>query len=161
MKKENYVQGELFPDLGSAKSEKKQSQLELLRRQNDQYCEKIAQLQQEMEQLQKERSRLKSKADAFDALIESHSLFPISVIAKSLGRSAIWLNKYLQQKKVQYFRSDMWMLYAKYERCGYTGVCWYNYAEDSQGVPLSRPHTYWTSKGMMFIRSLLEKDGLL
>ena len=159
------AQGSLFPEFDVDETvrrvSKKESQVDILRQQNQQYREKVEQMELELAQLREEKSVLQKKAEAFDELIASRSLFPIGVIAKSVGRSAIWLNKYLQQKKVQYFRSDVWMLYSKYDHCGYTRVCWYNYSEDSQGRTLSRPHTYWTSKGFMFIRSLLEKDGLL
>ncbi len=117
--------------------------------------------QAEIENLQKQCSKLKSKAEAFDDLIESNSLFPIGIVAKNFGYSAKGLNKYLQQKKVQYKTGDVWVLYAKYQACGYTRVCWYNYSEDSQGRPLNRPHTYWTGKGVSFIRDLLKADGLI
>ena len=117
--------------------------------------------QAEIENLQKQCAKFQSKAEAFDDLIESNSLFPIGIVAKNFGFSAIGLNKYLQQKKVQYKTGDIWLLYAKYQACGYTRVCWYNYSEDSQGRPLNRPHTYWTGKGISFIRDLLKADGLI
>lgn len=171
-KKTDLLQGTLFPELGDAntatpseakpqtKKKKKQSakeQQEEILQLKKELCEK----QKEIQFLQKQCSELKSKAEAFDDLIESNSLFPIGVIAKNFGRSAIWLNKYLHQKGVQYNKGDLWLLYAKYQSCGYTRICWYNYSEDSYGRPLNRPHTYWTGKGLAFIRELLKADGLL
>ena len=168
--KKDWLQGTLFPEESNEVSSlpqglghqpkkrgsvKKQS-AEILKLQQE-LCEK----QKEIQILQKQCDELKSKAEAFDDLIQSNSLFPIGVIAKSFGRSAIWLNKYLQDKRVQYNRGDVWLLYAKYEAKGYTRVCWYNYSEDSYGRPLTRPHTYWTGKGLVFIRELLKKDGLI
>ena len=111
--------------------------------------------------MQKENKKLKPKAEAFDDLTASHSLFTTSVIAKSFGRSAIWLNNYLHKKNVQYKKGDVWLLYAQYDKCDYTRICWYNYNTDSKGNPLSKATSYWTGKGLLFIRELLKQDGLL
>ena len=165
MKKNNCVQGDLFPELGTAeaqpktkKSAKKQSEvnalMEELKKLKEANLAKIA-------ELEKENEALKKKAEAFDDLMQSHSLFPIGVIAKNYGYSAIWLNQYLYRKQVQYEDGEVWKLYAKYQSCGYTRYCWYNYSEDTKGRPLSRAHMYWTAKGMAFIRELLIKDGLI
>ena len=69
------------------------------------------------------------------------------------------MNKYLERKGVQYKRGNIWALYSKYDKCGYTGVGWYTYNKDSKGRDLVRAHTYWTTKGMAFIRELLIVDG--
>jgi len=165
MKKQNCVQGELFPELGTAeaqpktkKSAKKQvdvnALMEELKKLKEANLAKIA-------ELTKENEALRKKAEAFDDLMQSHSLFPTGVIAKNYGKSAIWMNQYLHRKQVQYEDGEVWKLYAKYQSCGYTRYCWYNYSEDSKGRPLSRAHMYWTAKGMAFIRELLIKDGLI
>ena len=165
MKKQNCVQGDLFPELGTAeaqpktkKSAKKQSEVNAL-------MEELKKLKEanhaKIAELTKENEALRKKAEAFDDLMQSNSLFPIGVIAKNYGYSAIWMNQYLHRKQVQYEDGEVWKLYAKYQSCGYTRYCWYNYSEDSKGRPLSRAHMYWTSKGMAFIRELLIKDGLI
>jgi len=166
MKKKNCVQGELFPELGTAeaqpktkKSAKKQvdvnALMEELKKLKEANLQKIA-------DLQKENEALKKKAEAFDDLMQSNSLFPTGVIAKNYGKSAIWLNQYLHQKGVQFEDpAGVWKLYAKYQDKGYSRYCWYNYSEDTKGRPLSRAHMYWTPKGMAFIRELLLKDGLI
>ena len=128
--------------------------------------ETIKAQQAEIEALKKENDALQSKAEAFDDLMNSKSLFPIGIIAKNFGKSAIWLNKYLEDKKIQYKKSqgngeDLWVLYAKYASLGYTRICWYDYSEDTKGRALSKAHTYWTPKGMAFIRELLLKDGII
>lgn len=171
-KNDDFVQGSLFPELDgvvgathpkktkSSSRKKKSSVAELngvilsLQKANDEQ-------QIEIERLKKECAALKSKAEAFDDLVQSNSLFTVNIIAKSFGRSAIWLNKYLHEKKVQYQQGEVWVLYAKYASKGYTRICWYNYSEDSQGRPLQKAHTYWTGKGLVFIRELLKADGLL
>ena len=168
-KKTDLQQGTLFPELDVTQtSAEVKPQAKKKRKSAKEHQEEILNLkkqlsekQVEIDGLQKQCNELKSKAEAFDDLIQSNSLFPIGVIAKNFGRSAIWLNKYLQEKKVQYNRGDVWLLYAKYQSCGYTRVCWYNYSEDSYGRPLTKPHTYWTGKGLAFIRDLLKADGLI
>ena len=169
-KKNDLLQGTLFPELDGVKATSSEvkprarKNRKSAKEQNEEILnlqKELCQKQNEIQLLQKKCAELTAKAEAFDDLIESNSLFPIGVIAKNFGRSAIWLNKYLQEKKVQYNRGDVWLLYAKYQSCGYTRVCWYNYSEDSYGRPLNRPHTYWTGKGLAFIRELLKADGLL
>ena len=160
-KKENYVQGNLFPELGDAEAKPKprKSKLEKLAEQNCKLQEENEANLMKIAELQKANELLKRKAEAFDDLMQSKSLFPIGVIAKNFGLSAIALNKYLHEKGVQFCRGEVWTLYAKYQNCGYTQHCWYNYSEDTKGRPLSRAHMYWTAKGMNFIRELLIADG--
>ncbi len=172
MKKDNNpVQGSLFPELEpqeahSAKPSKKNQKIEALKEENQKLEETIKAQKAEIEALKKEKASLQSKAEAFDDLMNSQSLFPIGIIAKNFGKSAIWLNKYLEGKKIQFKKpqgngDDVWVLYAHYASRGYTRICWYDYSEDTKGRPLSKAHTYWTPKGMAFIRELLLKDGLI
>lgn len=154
---QNVTQGTLFPELENEKTQA----CKLKRLSVKALQEKIASLEAEMQALTAENESLKERAEAFDELSKSNSLFTTTVIAKSIGKSAIWLNKYLQDKRVQYIQDGVWVLYAKYQSKGYTRICWYNYADDSKGRALERAHTYWTGKGMLFIRSLLKEDGLI
>jgi phage antirepressor YoqD-like protein len=169
--KNSLVQGTLFPELddvavsSSAEIEsppkKKRQSVKELKEEILNLKKENSEKQNEIERLQKEQEKLAFKAEAYDDLIESNSLFPIGIIAKNFGRSAQWLNNYLHNKNIQYKRDDVWLLYAKYEKKGLTRICWYSYSEDSHGRPLQRPHTYWTGKGLVFIRELLKADGLL
>lgn len=168
MKKQNCIQGELFPELGTAEAQpkekktKRQSELSLLKEQNCKLQEENQANLQKLADLQKENEALKKKAEAFDDLMQSASLFQTGVIAKNYGKSAIWLNQYLHQKGVQFEDpAGVWKLYAKYQDKGYSRYCFYNYGEDTKGRPLSRPHMYWTAKGMNFIRELLIADGII
>ena len=166
MKKNNQdAQEHLFPELtpkGVMKPTKKSS-----KKKNDASKREILVLKKiiktqnaEIEALKKEKNELQSKAEAFDDLVKSRNLFPIGTIAKAFGHTAEWLNKYLADKGIQFKRKgDIWKLYAKYDKCGYTGIGWFPYAKDSQGRDLVRAHTYWTTKGMAFIRQLLIEDG--
>lgn len=170
-KKTDLQQGTLFPELDATQTEASAEvnpQAKKKRKSAKEHQEEILNLkkqlsekQVEVEDLQNQCAKLKLKAEAFDDLIQSNSLFPIGVIAKNFGYSAKWLNQYLHKKGVQYNKGDVWLLYAKYQSCGYTRVCWYNYSEDSYGRPLTKPHTYWTGKGLAFIRELLKADNLI
>lgn len=154
---EKTIQGSLFPEYaGTVGKEKtpRQSAVNVLK-------EEKAKLEEKIKNLEKENAKLKVKADAFDELISSCSLFTTTVVAKSFGWSAIRLNQYLKEKQVQYLQGEVWVLYAKYQNKGYTKICWYDYATNGLGKPLSKAHTYWTAKGVLFIRQLLKEDGLL
>ena len=120
----------------------------------------IVQLKERIIQLEKENKKLKEKAKVFDALVSSKSFFTTTVVAKSFGWSAVRLNKYLSKKRVQYKRGEVWVLYAKYADKDYTNICWHQYDIDLNHRAKFKAHTYWTTKGLLFIRELLKADGL-
>ena len=156
MKQENdVVQGTLFPVSEVAASQPQPKKA----KENQQDAKSI--LEGRIKELEKENAILREKAEAFDELIASNSLFTTTVVAKSFGKSAIWLNQYLSKKRVQYLQGDVWVLYAKYQGKGYTKICWYEYAQNSYGKSLERAHSYWTAKGIVFIRQLLKADGII
>ena len=169
MKENKCVQGDLFPELGTAeaqpqkkvKTAKKQSEVDALKEELRKLKEANQANLAKIAELEKENEALKKKAEAFDDLMQSNSLFPIGVIAKNYGMSAKGLNQYLHQNGVQFQDGEVWKLYAKYQDKGYTRYSWYNYSEDLKGRPLSRAHMYWTPKGMSFIRELLIADGII
>ena len=122
--------------------------------------QQYAELKEENDLLKKQNNKLQIKAEAFDELLLSESLFPTNIVAKSFGWSAIKLNQYLHEKKIQYKHGDVWVLYQQYASKGYTREMWYNYGKRNDvGRDLHRAHTYWTMKGIMFIRELLKKNG--
>ena len=123
--------------------------------------EKCEKLQKEKKQLEQKIQSMMPKVEAYEVLLASKSLFSTSVVAKSCGWSAVKLNKYLEQKKVQYFRSGIWMLYQKYSTKGYTGEQFYQYYEDKKGNKHTKAHTYWTMKGYEFIVKMLKDDNLI
>lgn len=181
MKKANdkgYV-GDLFPDFEpiaeqatslpkKKKPSKKDVEIERLKQeicslqqQNKNLQEQNNGLQKEVTDLKQTNTQLQTKATAYDNLIHSESSFSTGVIAKSFGWSAVKLNNYLEKKKIQFFKSGIWMLYQKYAGKGYTHERFYNYHTCPDGKKLSRAHTYWTIKGYEFIQNLLKTDGLL
>jgi len=103
---------------------------------------------------------MKPKASYYDVILNCKDLVPISIIVKDYGKSAIWLNKYLNKKNVQFKRNRTWILYQKYAEKGYTGTKTYFYS-DIQDVNHSTINTYWTQKGRKFIYNLLKEDNIL
>ena len=96
------------------------------------------------------------KAGYHDAVLQSRTLIPTTVIAKELGMSATALNKFLHDKKIIYKTNAHWVLYAGYQGKGYTGTKTALYV-DSGGRYQSNIHTYWTERGREFIHSLLKE----
>lgn len=162
MGKKNVEQGTLFPELEPIQQPQKEEKKKRVRKQSAKEpgysAEYVAMLEQKVHELETANAKLKEKAEAFDELIASNSLFTTTVVAKSFGKSAIWLNQYLSKKRVQYLQGDVWVLYAKYQSKGYTKICWYEYHKQTGA---QRAHTYWTAKGILFIRELLKADGII
>ncbi len=107
----------------------------------------------ELEGLMNEESR---KAVYHDAVLQSQTLIPTTVIAKELGMSAVALNKLLRAKEIIYKTDTHWLLYAPYQGKGYTGTKTALYI-DSQGKYQTNIHTYWTEKGREFIHEVIRE----
>lgn len=106
-------------------------------------------------------SEMKPKASYYDVVLNCKDLVAISVIAKDYGWSANRMNQYLHKKGVQYKQGNkIWLLYQKYSELGYTSTKTNSYS-GSDGTVHTKPHTYWTQKGRLFIYELLKLDGIL
>ena len=127
-------------------------QLALLTHQNEVLTEKIAvQGQQILE--------MKPKVSYYDVVLNCKDLISTSAIAKDYGKSAIWMNRYLHEKRVQFKQGDIWLLYQKYAEKGYTSTKTHTYP-GSDGENHTKVHTYWTQKGRLFIYELMTSDGM-
>ena len=105
-------------------------------------------------------SELQPKASYYDVVLNCKDLLSIGKIAKDFGKSAVWLNRWLHEKGVQYKQGDIWLLYQKYAEQGYTSTKTQTFPGDD-GETHSKVHTYWTQKGRLFIYDLLKADGVL
>lgn len=105
-------------------------------------------------------AELQPKASYYDVVLNCKDLMSIGKIAKDFGKSAVWLNKWLHEKGVQYKQGDIWLLYQKYAEKGYTSTKTQSY-NGSDGEVHSKVHTYWTQKGRLFLYSLLKENGFL
>lgn len=128
---------------------------------------KVKQLEEKTKKLATENSmqfqligELKPKADYLDKILKSKSIVPVSYIAKDYGMSARTFNKKLHELGIQYKIGDTWLLYSKYQACGYThGKITEFYRTD--GTLDTKTTMEWTQKGRLFLYELLKKDGLI
>lgn len=68
---------------------------------------------------QKLIAELQPKADYVNQILKSTSSVKTTQIAKDYGMSARAFNKLLYELGIQYRVGDQWVLYAKYQACGY------------------------------------------
>lgn len=126
--------------------------LMLLEKENTRLSNKVAiQGQQILE--------MKPKVSYYDVVLNCKDLLSITQIAKDYGKSAKWLNRFLREEGIQFKQSDMWILYQKYAKQGYTSSKTHTFA-GSDGNTHSRTHTYWTQKGRLFIYDLMKQNGI-
>ena len=103
---------------------------------------------------------LKPKADYTDRILQNKGLVSISQISKDYGMTGQALNAKLHELKIQYKQGNQWLLYAKYQACGYT---------HSKTIDITRSdgskdvvmETKWTQKGRLFIYEQLKADGII
>ena len=104
-------------------------------------------------------AEMQPKVRYYNLVLNCRDLVPISVIAKDYGWSAVHMNNYLKQRKVQYKQGRVWLLYQKYATSGYTSSRTVQYP-GNDGKTHSAVHTYWTQKGRMFLYELLKEDNI-
>ncbi len=95
------------------------------------------------------------KAEFFDQVMQSESLFLTDQIAKELGMTAVKLNRELAARGIQFKRGAQWVLYTKYANSGYTKTKTYIYTK-KDGSMESVVRTVWTERGRYFIHQLLK-----
>jgi anti-repressor protein len=105
-------------------------------------------------------TEMKPKASYYDVVLNCKDLISTSAIAKDYGKSAIWMNRYLHEKGIQFKQGDIWLLYQKYAERGYTSTKTHSYLGNS-GEQHTKVHTYWTQKGRLFIYELMKSDSIL
>ncbi|EPY2283455.1 phage antirepressor [Clostridium sporogenes] len=104
--------------------------------------------------------KLKPKADYTDTILLSKSLVTISQISKDYGMTAQEMNKMLHELKVQYKKSEQWLLYSKHDSKGYahSGTMSIMHGNGKLEVKM---YTKWTQKGRLFLYELLKENGIL
>lgn len=127
-------------------------QLELLSQQNLAHTETVAIQNQQI-------TEMKPKVSYCDVVLNCKDLISTSTIAKDYGKSAIWMNRYLHKKGVQFKQGDIWLLYQRYAQEGYTSTKTHAYP-GTNGETHTKVHTYWTQKGSLFIYELMKSDGI-
>lgn len=128
------------------------NQLSLVKKQNLELIETVAVQNQQISEMQ-------PKASYYDVVLNCKDLISTSAIAKDYGKSAIWMNRYLHDKGVQFKQGNIWLLYQKYAEKGYTSTKTHSYL-GCDGDMHTKVHTYWTQKGRLFIYELMTADGI-
>jgi len=100
---------------------------------------------------------LKPKADYVDFILQNKGLVTITQIAKDYGMSGTAMNDLLHRLKVQYKQSRQWLLYTKYQACGYTHSITTDF-KHKDGTPDVTMNTKWTQKGRLFLYELLKEN---
>jgi len=90
------------------------------------------------------------KVGYFDEVLQSQSTYNTNQIAKELGTSAVTLNKFLADRKIQYKQNDTWLLYHKYQDKGYTKTKTHTFTGEN-GETKTSMRTVWTEAGRLFI----------
>ena len=91
-----------------------------------------------------------------DYIMSTPSCVCITQIAKEYGLSAVKLNKFLHEKKIQYCVNGQWLLYADYQDKGYIKSVHVRLENNT-----SREHSQWTQKGRLFLYEYLKKYGII
>ena len=95
------------------------------------------------------------KAEYYDDVLQSEGLVSITTIAKDYGKSALWMNNFLHQHKVQFKQNNTWVLYAKHSGKVYTkSKTYYN-----EKTGRSKVTMYWTQKGREAIDRMMKYYG--
>lgn len=128
-------------------------QLAALQQQNTELTDTVAVQKQQILEMQ-------PKASYYDVVLDCKDLISTSAIAKDYGKSAVWMNRYLHEKGVQFKQGEIWLLYQKYAEKGYTSTKTHSYL-GNDGETHTKPHTYWTQKGRLFLYELMKSDGIL
>lgn len=100
------------------------------------------------------------KVSYYDKVLSNDALMTISLIAKDYGMSGAGMNKLLHELGVQYRQGGTWLLYAKYQRTGWT------HSETKMvprkdGTEKAVLNTKWTQKGRLGLYELLKGNGYL
>lgn len=108
---------------------------------------------------QKLIAELQPKADYVNQILKSTSSVKTTQIAKDYGMSARAFNKLLYELGIQYRVGDQWVLYAKYQACGYVRSVTYEYRHRDGRLDV-KMCTEWTQKGRLFLYETLKKRRL-
>lgn len=119
----------------------------------------VLEAQKTIEEQTAQIEEMKPKANYVDHILESKSLVATTQIAKDYGMSAVRFNRILNDMKIQYKVNKQWVLYSKYQNCGYVHSKTIDITR-SNGDPDVTMQTQWTQKGRLFLYEELKKNGI-
>ena len=105
-------------------------------------------------------NELTPKATYYDKVLADKSLVTITQIAKYYGMSGRAMNKKLHELKVIYKQGQTWLLYAKYQKTGWT------HSETvmvpkKDGTEKAVLNTKWTQQGRLGLYELLKNNDII
>lgn len=116
------------------------------------YSEALYELAEKAKQIE----ALEPRAKKYDRYLSSKGLITTTEVAKEYGMSGRELNEFLHKKGVIYKRGDKWFVYQKYANDGLAGYEVYMPRENME----VRSTLKWTTKGVQFIRDLLDAEDI-
>lgn len=108
-----------------------------------------------------ENQKLKPAADYTQKMLANPGLETTSVIAKNYGMSTAKFNQLLHKMGIQYRQGKTWLLYAKYQNCGYTHVEPFAYFDQKIGTKKVANTMKWTQLGQKFLYDFLASRHIL
>lgn len=105
-------------------------------------------------------NELTPKATYYDKVLADKSLVPITLIAKDYGMSGRKMNKRLHELGVIYKQGKTWLLYAKYQKTGWTHSETIM-VKKKDGTEKAVLNTKWTQKGRLGLYELLKQNNIL
>ena len=117
-----------------------------------------ADLEEKNQLLEQQIAEYEPKISYLDMILSSTDTVATSQIAADYGKSAIALNKLLNELGVQHKVSGQWILYRKHMNQGYTKSHTSEIPKADGGVKVVM-NTKWTQKGRVFIYNLLTAEG--
>ncbi|MBP2056977.1 prophage antirepressor-like protein [Lactobacillus colini] len=105
-------------------------------------------------------NELTPKATYYDKVLADKSLVSISIIAKDYGMSGQAMNKTLHELGVIYKQGKTWLLYAKYQKTGWTHSETVM-VKKKDGTEKAVLNTKWTQKGRLGLYELLKNNDIL
>lgn len=97
------------------------------------------------------------KVSYYDLILQNNSLVTITQIAKDYGMGGAEMNRKLHELGVQFKQGKTWLLYAKYQKNGWTHSKTFP-IKHGKGTAMN---TYWTQKGRIGIYQILKENNIL
>ena len=105
-------------------------------------------------------NELTPKATYYDKVLADKSLVTITQIAKDYGMSGRAMNKKLHELKVIYKQGQTWLLYAKYQKTGWTNSETVMVPK-KDGTEKAVLNTKWTQQGRLGLYELLKNNDII
>lgn len=159
----HWVTSEVLPDIRKHGAYMTPAKIEEVLTDPDTIIQLATQLKQEREGrliAEQKVNELTPKATYYDKVLSDKSLVTITQIAKDYGMSGRAMNRKLHELKVIYKQGQTWLLYAKYQKTGWT------HSETvmvpkKDGTEKAVLNTKWTQKGRLGMYELLKSNGII